>query len=299
MSEEFLPPGVRYVAEAYELLADNCMAGLTGAEWKALTYIGRRLIGFRKSEDAISLSQFSRGIRRRRDGEQLDNGTGLTRETVVLAVNGLVDKGLIRVRRGGPSSAERFAINWRAVVDHSQKPTSRKIRPGVVGKSDQGWSENPTRGSRKIRLKSITCKHPNIRQINRQYYNSQDREQRDATAGSGGVSPDEIKRLCDSYLYPKHLYPDGSPDEMPDRIAQKALAAVNGATFEQVQEFFRRKFNEAGGRYGPGGANGPRGWPWFPRVLRNEFQPKQPAPLPPGYRLSDKRMADGGARTSR
>jgi len=49
---------------------------LTPEEWKCLTYAARRIYGFHKERDSISLSQFANGTKNR-DGEYLDHGTGL------------------------------------------------------------------------------------------------------------------------------------------------------------------------------------------------------------------------------
>jgi hypothetical protein len=62
---------------------DRMMHDLSGGEWKVLLYLSRRTVGFGKPSDAISLAQFSGGIRTRA-GRQLDEGTGLDRNSGVL-----------------------------------------------------------------------------------------------------------------------------------------------------------------------------------------------------------------------
>src|SRR5262249_38776183 len=69
-----------------DIILDQWMAMLTGAEFKVLLYIARRTYGFGKEADNISLNQLASGIRRR-DGTILDRGTGLSRSGVKGACN--------------------------------------------------------------------------------------------------------------------------------------------------------------------------------------------------------------------
>lgn len=73
---------------------DVLMPILGEAELKVLMYIYRRTIGFGKNFDAISLEQFTDGIRRK-DGSILDNGTGLSRPSVLKGIALLLEKELI------------------------------------------------------------------------------------------------------------------------------------------------------------------------------------------------------------
>ena len=70
------------------------MANLSGAEFKVLLYIARRTYGFGKGSDKISLSQISQGITKR-DGTILDRGTGISRSSVVRALDTLVTMGIV------------------------------------------------------------------------------------------------------------------------------------------------------------------------------------------------------------
>ena len=73
---------------------DELMHDLSSAEFKVLCYIARRTYGFHRIEDSISLKQICGGILTR-DGRRLDHGTGLARSTAVVAIRGLVNRGLI------------------------------------------------------------------------------------------------------------------------------------------------------------------------------------------------------------
>jgi len=140
--ERYLPEGMRYTSEAYELLSDRWMGRLNGAEWKVLYYATRRTIGFGKPTDRISLGQFQHGIKTRQ-GRQLDIGTGLSRDAVLKALTSLTDMGLLITEKGQRNVPNLYGLNWPAITD-SQKVTSQKNglpggtknRPQVVRKTD-------------------------------------------------------------------------------------------------------------------------------------------------------------------
>jgi hypothetical protein len=73
---------------------DDYMAYLTPEEFAILIYIARRILGFHKHQDRISLSQLEHGIKTRK-GNVLDLGTGLSRPAIVRALQGLKTFGLI------------------------------------------------------------------------------------------------------------------------------------------------------------------------------------------------------------
>jgi len=124
-------------------LFDQLLPLLSGAELKVLLYVMRRTFGFKREADNISLTQICQGIRRR-DGSYLDHGTGLHRETAVTALRSLEEKNIIvAVRHSSPDKgfeATTYTLNLILSTD-----------PTLVGKSDQGESEIPTRASREIR----------------------------------------------------------------------------------------------------------------------------------------------------
>lgn len=78
---------------------DRLMYLLTPAEWKVLSYAVRRIFGFQKRQDHISLSQFMHGTisRRRTDApsEYLDRGTGLSKPAIQNALEALIRYRLI------------------------------------------------------------------------------------------------------------------------------------------------------------------------------------------------------------
>lgn len=95
-SDDFYFPG--FQAPSYTQVPDEAfdvlMARLSPAEFKVMMYIIRRTFGFKKSADAISLSQIVSGVCTK-SGKRLDMGTGLSRQGVVNALAGLVQKNVV------------------------------------------------------------------------------------------------------------------------------------------------------------------------------------------------------------
>ncbi len=140
-----------------DIFFDELLSILSGAEIKVLLYIIRRTLGFKKTTDAISLSQFENGITTH-EGKVLDRGCGLNRETICKALKSLELLGCItslkRTANKNDKDTTLYSIRFKGEVkvvgksDHvgsrkSELPLvgkvnyrSRKIRPEVVGKSD-------------------------------------------------------------------------------------------------------------------------------------------------------------------
>ncbi len=110
-------------------LFDDLMTDLSGAELKVLLYIIRRTFGFKKTEDNISLSQMLNGITTR-TGDVLDKGTGLSKKTLLVALNTLEAKNIIITER-------------RRSVERGNEPTAYKLN--IVGTSSSNNPE-PTPG---------------------------------------------------------------------------------------------------------------------------------------------------------
>ena len=97
---------------------DKFLSKLSHAEMKVLLYIVRRTFGFHKEYkgDAISLSQICRGIikKDKETGETkvLDEGTGLSKKSAILAIKNLEGKGHIIVWRGRITKAGDKDSNW-------------------------------------------------------------------------------------------------------------------------------------------------------------------------------------------
>ena len=77
---------------------DYWLPHLSDAELFVLLYIVRRTLGFQKQADVINPEQFLTGVRTRA-GSVLDDGCGVSKKHLYLALSGLKDKGLITVQR--------------------------------------------------------------------------------------------------------------------------------------------------------------------------------------------------------
>jgi len=107
---------------------------LSPSEQKVLDYILRHTWGYKKTADAIALSQFIGGITKR-DGTILDAGTGIKNEkTIRKALKGLEEKGFIQCK---PVIGEQTI--YKLTINPSQK---------MVPVSNTGTSPLPESGNR-------------------------------------------------------------------------------------------------------------------------------------------------------
>ncbi len=80
---------------------DWLMAYLTGEEWKVLSYIVRRTYGFHDEDipKGIAVSCIANGFLSKKDGAQLELGTGLSTATICKALDFLEELGIIIVTK--------------------------------------------------------------------------------------------------------------------------------------------------------------------------------------------------------
>lgn len=96
-----------------DVLLDQVMAHLTGAEFKVLAYLVRRTMGLKRTADTISLEHICAGVRQR-NGAILDAGTGLSKKTAIAALKGLQDKGVIVASKSKGSLPTGFSLRFKA-----------------------------------------------------------------------------------------------------------------------------------------------------------------------------------------
>jgi hypothetical protein len=144
---------------------DAFMPYLTGEEYKVLIYATRRILGFQKRQDRISLSQFTDGTRSIKDGRTLDSGTGLGKETVKNCLDNLVKFGLmVKVADNDPRTNEGTLwslqwneddVNWKELQNHLEKRSkvnaarmakARSVRQTAVGETDRALPSGTDRG---------------------------------------------------------------------------------------------------------------------------------------------------------
>src|SRR5215472_6530931 len=135
-----------------DLILDQWMCELSGAEFKVLMYIARRTYGFGRDSDDISINQICRGICRR-DGTQLDRGTGLSRSGVKEACNSLIRRGILvrsaNVAHDGREPEEStYRLNLYAPLPEEvgQKKAYIGQKVAGVGRRAQGGRPETGRG---------------------------------------------------------------------------------------------------------------------------------------------------------
>lgn len=127
-----------------DVLLDLWMAELSGSEFKVLLYIARRTYGFGKEWDTISLNQISNGIRKR-DGTILDHGTGVSRASVIRALNSLEAKKIIIRQTNQRDDSREYDENTYSINLAWEQP-SKKSGSGSGG-GNQGGNQEPRRNS--------------------------------------------------------------------------------------------------------------------------------------------------------
>jgi len=151
-------------------LFDEQLVDLSGAELKVLLYIMRHTFGWKKDSDNISLSQMLHGITRR-DGTIVDHGTGVSKRTLLTALNDLEAGGYIVTTRR--QSAERgyeptnYRLNVKGalpVLSHSEEETA----PPLVQKLHQG---HDAKTAPSPRSKNFTIQDTTGQETTKQYSN--------------------------------------------------------------------------------------------------------------------------------
>lgn len=119
-----------------DIVFDELMHILSGAEFKILMYILRRTFGFKKNHDSISYDQIINGIVKR-DGERLDYGAGVkSRASVSKSLKRLEELNIIVIQRAskdGVKDVNVYAPNMGG-SSKNELGGSSKNELGVVQK---------------------------------------------------------------------------------------------------------------------------------------------------------------------
>jgi hypothetical protein len=111
------PPAPNWTAVP-NVVFDQWLAILGFAELKVYLYLIRRIRGFHKQHDAISLAQMERGLLSRDSRQRLDRGTGLAASNIRTALNKLIEYGLVSSLENwtefGSRAPTTYALNWQA-----------------------------------------------------------------------------------------------------------------------------------------------------------------------------------------
>jgi DNA-binding transcriptional regulator YhcF (GntR family) len=176
-----------------DILFDELLSELSGAELKVLLYIIRRTIGFKKSTDAISFTQFEDGIKTH-EGKVLDKGCGLNRETISNALKSLEARHCIKSeKRSGTVTFYSICFKGDTVNEDTDQQTSRKNQLDQSKKPTSQLVGKSVTTSRKNSISLVGKSDPQLdSNTNSQYTNIQ--KEREAT------SPEEIHSFTPSEL---------------------------------------------------------------------------------------------------
>ena len=112
-----------------DALFDFWLTRLTGPEIRVLLYAIRRIYGFGKESDDISLHQFLHGIRTR-DGEVLDEGAGIKKTALLTALKKLTAKELlIKIPHTDPRHGDQPSTFRLNIVDERTSRANSGFRP--------------------------------------------------------------------------------------------------------------------------------------------------------------------------
>lgn len=130
-----------FYTQVPDIVFDELLPVLSGAEMKVLLYIIRRTFGFKKNRDNISLSQMVSGIKTR-DGLVIDGGTGLGKSSVARALITLEEKNIV-IRKRRTTSRSGFEATTYALNVQEQQPEKKAEKPAAKT-PDRPLSQNRT-----------------------------------------------------------------------------------------------------------------------------------------------------------
>lgn len=130
-----------FYTQVPDVVFDELLPVLSGAEVKVLLYIIRRTFGFKKDKDNISLSQMVAGIKAR-DGRMIDGGTGLGKSSVARALATLEEKNIV-IRKRRSNSKNGYEATGYALNVRDQQP-EESVEKNTAKPPDRPLSQNET-----------------------------------------------------------------------------------------------------------------------------------------------------------
>lgn len=130
-----------FYTQVPDIVFDELLPILSGAELKVLLYIIRRTFGFKKNRDNISLSQMVSGIKTR-DGQIIDGGTGLGKSSVARALITLERKNIV-IRKRRTTNRSGYEATTYALNVREQRPEKEVEKPAAKT-PDRPLSQNRT-----------------------------------------------------------------------------------------------------------------------------------------------------------
>jgi len=240
-------------------IIDWLLPDLTGAELKLLLYVCRRTRGFGKVEDRISVSQMQCGIRKK-NGDALDRGTGLSRQAIVHGLRRLEAKSVIHRVRGKGRSASRFGLTHQEAIEQAK----RNAHGTPDDQSASGQLNNTDTGLQTRTTKNSVQENDDIDYLQR--YSEADGD-RLTTALKGYVARE-----------PNFWQDHGNSLFPPSELVVAALRALHGYPVADAQNHLQWRLLHG---YTIGRRKGPHSWQWFVAVFAQHF--------------GDRRRAEGSA----
>ncbi len=211
-----------------DVLFDELLSTLSGTELKALLYIIRRTWGFKKQSDAISLSQFQKGILTRK-GKQLDHGCGIKdRGTLIATLDSLEAKGYItsvkQVNENGEHHTTIYRIRFRE--GSGQNPL-----PGVVGKTHQSSRKNRTTPGGQTPPPVVG--ESDLQETDSQETDSQETEEEENRGKNKDTAERSTAEISPLFLHP--LYDFLAFDDLESPTVMLVYHCLDGQTGEIVE----------------------------------------------------------------
>ena len=182
----FLSPNYTQVPD---VVFDELLQILSGAELKVLLYIIRRTFGFKKASDDISLNQMLTGIVRK-DGERLDSGCGIKNKTSLSqALQSLEKMGIIVKKRN--TSPEKKDL-----------PTTYSLRLASAGGLDTREDSNQNRSTKTVLKRGTKIVPSLVRKSYPQETVKQETEQQQSVVAAlthAGIAGSTAKKLVGEY----------------------------------------------------------------------------------------------------
>lgn len=143
--------------ESLKIIHSEWLADLSPSEYKLVCFIWQRTIYWGKKREAISHRHFLEGITNRKTGEIVQKPTGLSKQSVISAINSLEEKGVLsRTQRGQNAFTYHLNLGWMPKM--LKEPKNKKGGSGTL-KTPKGGVQKLDPGGSKI----LTPKYDNIK----------------------------------------------------------------------------------------------------------------------------------------
>ena len=235
---------------------DSWIPRLTGGELKVWLFGYRQTKGFQKDRATMSSEQICAGIKKR-DGERLNSGTGLSRRAVFKALKGLESKGLTTlIQRPGTTTIYAFDVP-EPVQKGERVPVQKSARVETEGPVHSG-----ALGSAKTAPRPVHSGAPTKDIVGRN--TSKDNPEANTaeilTRPTNGSS--YRPTLEDADRLRQFMFRWTKKSEKPETALSWLKQAARAGSYAEIENFLEGQIKE----YGP-----PRNNAWFRTCIENEF----------------------------